>query len=249
MAAERRAQKQFERLGKLPVDRQPEASNFRCDLEELQRVADLADMSRTSLRALLNGAAKNTVQSAPQKSSSLETTRKVSISPQPTDSRLSAHHNPAPQPKAAPHAPQKANFKSSQPPENVQQTGLGKTQVPGAVRPTALTPRPALSPQDETSALRGPDQLLRPLESTKNACGAKAGTSPLMALQPETNPPQAKLLTANNGTVLLAKRAISYWTVRPCEKAIFSAQFPCGRPPGQKPETLVVLGDGPAQKG
>ena len=155
MAAERRAQKQFERLGKLPVDRQPEASNFRCDLEEPQRVADLADMSRTSLRALLNGAAKNTVQSAPQKSSSLETTRKVSISPQPTDSRLSAHHNPAPQPKAAPHAPQKANFKSSQPPENVQQTGLGKTQVPGAVRPTALTPRPALSPQDETSALRG----------------------------------------------------------------------------------------------
>jgi len=121
-------------------------SNFRCDLEELEQAADLADMSRTSLaRALLNGAPKMTVQSAPHKSLSVETAGKLSTSSQPVDSTSSADHNPAPQPKAAPHAPQKSNFPSSRSTGNVRQATLGKT---------ALTPRPAPSPQDEVSALQ-----------------------------------------------------------------------------------------------
>jgi hypothetical protein len=131
----------------------PYASNFRCDPEELQDAAELAHMSRTSLaRALLNGAAKIAVQSALQKSSSAETATKLSIFPQPADSTLIAEQNPAPQPKAAPHAPQKSNFKSSRPTENIQQTELRKTQVPAPVRPT--TPPPAPSLQDEVAALQ-----------------------------------------------------------------------------------------------
>ncbi len=133
----------------------PYTSNFRCDLEELQHAADLADMNRTSLvRALLNGAAKITVQSAPHKSSSVETARKLGIPPQAADSGLIADQDSAPQPKAAPHAPQRSNFKSSRPAENIRRTELRKTQVPTPVRPNAPTLPPAPSPQEEVAALQ-----------------------------------------------------------------------------------------------